>query len=111
MNILHQFRAAGKFGSSFPVRLDETLPKLVEFTKSRQISQTRDTKLLPAAPPRMCFRLTARSAIRRPGACNGRTNRTPSTEEPFTMAAKKKTARKSTKKKATKRAGARKTKR
>jgi hypothetical protein len=75
---------------------------LVEFTQSRQLAQKSDVKLLPCESG---FERVSESnrplRNRRPGASNGRMIRTPYTEEPFTMAAKK-TAKKSTKKKAAK---------
>lgn len=54
---------------------------------------------------------TARLRKRCPGACVGRTRRTPYTEEPFHMAAKKTAKKKTAKKASTKKAGAKKTKR
>ena len=48
-------RAIDKFFSSLPVRLDETLPKLVEFTLSRQSTQSSDTKLRSLDSPRLCM--------------------------------------------------------
>jgi hypothetical protein len=45
MSFFLQLTAIDKFISSLPVRLDETLPKLVEFTQRSQSTQLRSTTL------------------------------------------------------------------
>jgi hypothetical protein len=46
LNNSRDLGAIDKIVSSLPVRLDETLPKLVEFTQLRQSAQFRNTMLL-----------------------------------------------------------------
>jgi hypothetical protein len=45
LNIFSRLGAIDKFVSSLPVRLDETLPKLVEFTHRGQSTQSGGTTL------------------------------------------------------------------
>jgi hypothetical protein len=110
LNNSRDFVAIDKFVLSLPVRLDETLPKLVEFTHrgSQRSSATRCC--LPAAPRRdQESQPAARSANGVPErATDGRQDA--SHGGAIYMAAKKKTAKKSTKKTGAKKA-AKKTKR
>jgi len=99
LNNSRDFVAIDKFVLSLPVRLDETLPKLVEFThrSSQRSSATRCC--LPGAPRRdQESQPAARSANGVPErATDGRQDA--SHGGAIYMAAKKKTAKKSTKKK------------
>src|SRR5437764_12443406 len=62
LSFFSALRAIDKFVSSLSIRLDETLPKLVELTKSRQSTQSRNTKL-PRCDDSPRPQLTARSAV------------------------------------------------
>jgi hypothetical protein len=99
LNFFVATRAIDKFVSSLSIRLDETLPKLVELTKSRQLTQSRNTKL-PRRDNSPRLQLTARSAVGVPErAADGQLD---ALHGGAIYMAAKKTAKKSTKKKAAK---------